>query len=62
MPQRFEDVKDWNDPDPLGNQAATQFDIVNPGRDGVSGTLSCGQGSLWRVAALRDGTRPDGSK
>ncbi|KAG5176027.1 cellulose synthase, family GT2 [Tribonema minus] len=61
-PQRFDDVPQWADPDPLGNQAATQFDIVNPGRDGASGVLSCGQGSLWRVAALRDGIRPDGSK
>ena len=48
-PQRFEDRKDWNDPDPLGNQAATQFDIVNSGRDGAGGALSCGQGSVWRV-------------
>lgn len=48
-PQRFHDVEEWNDPDPLGNQAATQFDIVNSGRDGAGGALSCGQGSVWRV-------------
>lgn len=52
-PQRFHDRKDWNDPDPLGNQAATQFDIVNSGRDGAGGALSCGQGSVWRVQVGR---------
>ncbi|CAM9502564.1 unnamed protein product, partial [Ectocarpus sp. 13 AM-2016] len=61
-PQRFHDRTDWNDPDPLGNQAATQFDIVNSGRDGAGGALSCGQGSVWRVQVLRDGIRPDGTK
>ncbi|CAM9232176.1 unnamed protein product [Choristocarpus tenellus] len=62
IPQRFQDVQEWNDPDPLGNQAVTQFDIVNCGRDGVGGALSCGQGSVWRVQVLRDGIRPDGTK
>ncbi len=52
-PQRFHDRKDWADPDPLGNQAATQFDIVNSGRDGAGGALSCGQGSVWRVQVSR---------
>lgn len=52
-PQRFHDRKDWNDPDPLGNQAATQFDIVNSGRDGAGGALSCGQGSVWRVQVCK---------
>ncbi|CAM9128076.1 unnamed protein product [Discosporangium mesarthrocarpum] len=61
IPQRFQDVREWNDPDPLGNQAVTQFDIINCGRDGVGGALSCGQGSVWRVQVLRDGIRPDGS-
>lgn len=49
VPQRFHDHTKWHDPDPLGNQAVTQFDIVNSGRDGAGGALSCGQGSLWRV-------------
>ncbi|CAM9254221.1 unnamed protein product, partial [Discosporangium mesarthrocarpum] len=62
IPQRFPDVEEWSDPDPLGNQAATQFDVINCGRDGVGGALSCGQGSLWRVQVLRDGIRPDGTK
>ncbi|CAM9163729.1 unnamed protein product [Phaeothamnion confervicola] len=62
VPQRFEDVKDWKDPDPLGNQAMLQFDVVNCGRDGVGSAMSCGQGSIWRVQALRNGIRPDGSK
>jgi hypothetical protein len=41
LPQRFDDVVNWNDPDPLGNQAATQFDVVNPGRDGMGGNGCC---------------------
>ncbi|CAM9444245.1 unnamed protein product [Chrysoparadoxa australica] len=62
VPQRFKDIVEWNDPDPLGNQAVTQFDIINFGRDGAGSMMSCGQGSLWRVAALTGGYGPDGVK
>lgn len=55
-PQRFYNHEEWHDPDPLGNQAATQFDIINPGRDGAGGVLSCGQGSVWRVQVGMGGT------
>ncbi|CAM9783444.1 unnamed protein product [Discosporangium mesarthrocarpum] len=47
--------------DPLGNHASLQYDVINHGKDGVGGVASSGQGSLWRVEALK-GTRPNGSK
>ncbi|CAM9342279.1 unnamed protein product [Ascophyllum nodosum] len=45
--------------DPLGNHAASQYDVINIGKDGIGGVSSSGQGSLWRVEALR-GRSPDG--
>eukprot|EP00752_Nemacystus_decipiens_P014993 g13350.t1 len=49
-PQRFEDLGDG---DPLGNHAVLTFFVSNVSKDGVGGVTSCGQGSLWRVDALR---------
>ncbi|CAM9135904.1 unnamed protein product [Laminaria digitata] len=57
-PQRFEDVKDG---DPLGNHAVLTFFVSNVSKDGVGGVTSCGQGSLWRVDALR-GMAADGTQ
>ncbi|CAB1103980.1 GT2 [Ectocarpus sp. CCAP 1310/34] len=55
-PQRFR--KDLPD-DPLGNHAASQYDVINIGKDGIGAVSSSGQGSLWRMEALR-GRSPDG--
>ncbi|CAM9743211.1 unnamed protein product, partial [Ectocarpus fasciculatus] len=55
-PQRFR--KDLPD-DPLGNHAASQYDVINIGKDGIGAVSSSGQGSLWRVEALK-GRSPDG--
>ncbi|CAN0113427.1 unnamed protein product, partial [Phaeothamnion confervicola] len=59
-PQRFPMLEELED-DPLGNHAAIHYDIVNHGKDGIGAVSSSGQGSLWRVEALRgaaaDGTR-----
>eukprot|EP00752_Nemacystus_decipiens_P009510 g8501.t1 len=57
-PQRFR--KDLPD-DPLGNHAASQYDVINIGKDGIGAVSSSGQGSLWRVEALK-GRSPDGKK
>ncbi|CAM9415618.1 unnamed protein product [Ectocarpus sp. 4 AP-2014] len=45
--------------DPLGNHAISQYDVINHGKDGIGAVSSSGQGSLWRVEALK-GQRPDG--
>mmetsp|Transcript_4432 Transcript_4432/g.6276 ORF Transcript_4432/g.6276 Transcript_4432/m.6276 type:complete len:1027 (+) Transcript_4432:159-3239(+) len=50
-PQRFDTTKMAHDP--LGNHAAVQYDIINHGKDGIGAVSSSGQGSLWRVAALK---------
>ncbi|CAM9632852.1 unnamed protein product, partial [Choristocarpus tenellus] len=55
-PQRF---RTELENDPLGNHAASQYDVINHGKDGIGGVSSSGQGSLWRVAALK-GRSPDG--
>ncbi|CAM9674844.1 unnamed protein product [Ectocarpus sp. 13 AM-2016] len=57
-PQRFEDLGDG---DPLGNHAVLTFFVSNVSKDGVGGVTSCGQGSLWRVDALR-GMAADGKQ
>ncbi|CAN0473091.1 unnamed protein product [Laminaria digitata] len=57
-PQRFEDLGDG---DPLGNHAVLTFFVSNVSKDGVGGVSSCGQGSLWRVDALR-GLAADGTQ
>ncbi|CAM9338772.1 unnamed protein product [Hapterophycus canaliculatus] len=57
-PQRFEDMGDG---DPLGNHAVLTFFVSNVSKDGVGGVTSCGQGSLWRVDALR-GMAADGKQ
>lgn len=55
-PQRFrQDLPD----DPLGNHAASHYDVINIGKDGIGAVSSSGQGSLWRVEALK-GRSPDG--
>mmetsp|Transcript_8020 Transcript_8020/g.12169 ORF Transcript_8020/g.12169 Transcript_8020/m.12169 type:complete len:1034 (-) Transcript_8020:205-3306(-) len=50
-PQRFNTKLQANDP--LGNHAAVQYDVINHGKDGIGAVSSSGQGSLWRVAALK---------
>ncbi|CAM9949458.1 unnamed protein product, partial [Laminaria digitata] len=55
-PQRFR-MELTNDP--LGNHAISQYDVINHGKDGIGAVSSSGQGSLWRVEALK-GQRPDG--
>lgn len=56
-PQRFRmDLTN----DPLGNHAISQYDVINHGKDGIGAVSSSGQGSLWRLEALK-GQRPDGS-
>lgn len=37
-----------------------QYDVINHGKDGIGAVSSSGQGSLWRLEALK-GQRPDGS-
>lgn len=56
-PQRFDTSQHASDP--LGNHAAIQYDIINHGKDGIGAVSSSGQGSLWRVAALK-GVAADG--
>jgi cellulose synthase/poly-beta-1,6-N-acetylglucosamine synthase-like glycosyltransferase len=52
-PQRFtEEQVNFKD-DPLGNNAAVQYDIINIGKDGVGAVSSSGHGSVWRVESLR---------
>lgn len=46
--------------DPLGNHAISQYDVINHGKDGIGAVSSSGQGSLWRLEALK-GQRPDGT-
>lgn len=36
-----------------------QYDVINIGKDGIGAVSSSGQGSLWRVEALK-GRSPDG--
>lgn len=55
-PQRFR-MELTNDP--LGNHAISQYDVINHGKDGIGAVSSSGQGSLWRVEALK-GQQPDG--
>lgn len=38
-----------------------QYDVINIGKDGIGAVSSSGQGSLWRVEALK-GRNPDGKK
>lgn len=38
-----------------------QYDVINIGKDGIGAVSSSGQGSLWRVEALK-GRSPDGRK
>jgi hypothetical protein len=58
-PQRFSVADDADDP--LGNHAAIQYDVINHGKDGIGAVSSSGQGSLWRVAALK-GVAADGTQ
>lgn len=37
-----------------------QYDVINHGKDGIGAVSSSGQGSLWRLEALK-GQRPDGT-
>lgn len=39
--------------------AVVQYDVINIGKDGIGAVSSSGQGSLWRVEALK-GRSPDG--
>ncbi|KAG5192414.1 hypothetical protein JKP88DRAFT_271166 [Tribonema minus] len=57
-PQRF--TNNVQADDPLGNHAAVQYDVINHGKDGIGAVSSSGQGSLWRVAALK-GVDADGN-
>ncbi|KAG5179332.1 cellulose synthase, family GT2 [Tribonema minus] len=58
-PQRFQTNQQADDP--LGNHAAVQYDVINHGKDGIGAVSSSGQGSLWRVAALK-GVDADGQQ
>jgi cellulose synthase/poly-beta-1,6-N-acetylglucosamine synthase-like glycosyltransferase len=58
-PQRFNHTIQADDP--LGNHAAVQYDVINHGKDGIGAVSSSGQGSLWRVAALK-GVDADGKQ
>lgn len=37
-----------------------QYDVINHGKDGIGAVSSSGQGSLWRIEALK-GQQPDGT-
>lgn len=37
-----------------------QYDVINHGKDGIGAVSSSGQGSLWRLEALK-GQQPDGN-
>lgn len=42
------------------SSSSSQYDVINHGKDGIGAVSSSGQGSLWRIEALK-GQQPDGT-